>query len=69
MFKKKHLKKVSHSKSTMGPIMSMEMALAEAPIKLSRIMEWVYELNFFLKPLELVWACKAVLLSFHALTV
>ena len=49
MFKKKKFKKVSHSKSTMGPIMSMEMALAEASIKLSRIMEWVYELNFFLK--------------------
>ena len=49
MLQKKKNCYLSHSLNSMGPIVSMEMALAEASFKGSHIMEWVNSLNSFEK--------------------
>ena len=47
MFKKKKFKYLSHSQSNMGPIVSMELALAVASFKVLQVMRWVDYLNSF----------------------
>ena len=49
MLQKKKNWYLSHSLNSMGPIVSMEMALAEASFKGSHIMERVKSLNYFKK--------------------
>ena len=40
MFHKKKFRYLSHSMSNMGPVVPMEMALAEDSFKVSHVMEW-----------------------------
>ena len=49
MIHKRKFENISHSLNSMGPIVSMEMALAEASFKGSHIMERVKSLNYFKK--------------------
>ena len=47
MFKKKKFKNLLHSQSSMGPIVSMDLALAVASFKVSQIMGLVNSVNSF----------------------
>ena len=49
MIHKRKFENIPHSLNSMGPIVSMEMALAEVYFKGSHIMEWVKSLNSFEK--------------------
>ena len=58
MIHKRKFENISHSLNSMGPIVSMEMALAEAPFQVSQVMKWVNYLSSFENPFcgtRLIW--------------